>query len=164
MTSLLGVDLVGRRVVVVGAGSVGTRRAAGLAAEGAHVVLVDTTPSPAARELAAAPAPGRVHLVERPLTETDVDAAWLVVAATAVAEVDATVAGWCEERHTWCVHGGSGWARTVATTRHDGLVVGVVSDGEPDPRRAAGVRDALARLLVSGAVDLRRRRPEGDRG
>ena len=71
--------------------------------------------------------------------------------------------GWCEERRTWCVHGGSGSARTVAATRHDGLVIGVVSDGEPDPRRAAGVRDALARHLVSGAVDLRRRRrPEAD--
>jgi len=164
VTTLLGVDLVGRRVVVAGAGSVGTRRAAGLAAEGAHVVLVDPTPSPAARELAGAPSPGRIDLVARTLTETDLDTAWLVVAATAVPHVDAAVALWCEERRIWCVHGGSGSARTVATTRLDGLVVGVVSDGEPDPRRAAGVRDALARHLVSGAVDLRRRRPEADRG
>jgi uroporphyrin-III C-methyltransferase/precorrin-2 dehydrogenase/sirohydrochlorin ferrochelatase len=162
VTTLLGVDLVGRRVVVVGGGSVGTRRAAGLAAEGAHVVLVDPAPSPAARQLAAEPAPGRVHLVERPITEHDVDAAWLVVAATAVPDVDTAVARWCEERRTWCVHGGSGSARTVATTRHDGLVVGVVSDGEPDPRRVAVVRDALAQHLLSGAVDLRRRRPEAD--
>ena len=51
------------------------------------------------------------------------------------ADVDAAVARWCEERRTWCVRGATGTARTVAATRHDDLVVGVVSDADPDPRR-----------------------------
>ncbi|HYN66414.1 MAG TPA: uroporphyrinogen-III C-methyltransferase, partial [Ornithinibacter sp.] len=158
MTTLLGLDLVGRRVVVAGAGEVGTRRARRLATEGAHVLLVDPTPSDAARKLAAAPPAGRVDLVERAVAETDVDGAWLVVAATADADVDAVVDQWCEARRTWCIHGGAGSARSVATSRHDDLVVGVVSDGDPDPRRVGHVRDVLARHLSSGEVDLRRRR------
>ena len=158
MTTLLGVDLVGRRVVVVGAGAVGTRRARGLAADGAHVVLVDPAPSDAARALGADPAAGAVELVERAALPTDVDDAWLVVAATARPEVDAEVARWCLERRTWCVSGRQGTARTVATSRHDDLVLGVVSAGAPDPRRVAALRDALATHVSSGAVDLRRHR------
>ena len=158
MTTLLGLDLVGRQVVVAGAGEVGTRRARGLAAEGAHVLLVDPSPSEAARELASAPPGGRVELAERTVAEADVDGAWLVVAATANAHVDAALARWCEARRTWCIHGAAGSARSVATSRHDDLVVGVVSDTDPDPRRVGRVRDALARHLSAGRVDLRRRR------
>ena len=163
MTTLVGLDLVGRRVVVAGAGAVGTRRARGLAAEGAHVVLVDPSPSDAARALAQAPPTGRVELVERPVTEADVDTAWLVVAATANPDVDAAVSRWCEERRTWCIRGAAGSARSVAATRHDDLVVGVVSDAEPDPRRVRAVRDALALHLSTGQVDLRRRREHAGR-
>ena len=121
-------------------------------------MLVDPHPSDAARELAAAPPGGRVDLLERAVTEADVDGAWLVVAATANPDVDAAVSRWCEERRTWCIHGATGTARTAATSRHDDLVVGVVSDAEPDPRRAASVRDAVSLLLSSGRVDLRRHR------
>ncbi len=162
MTTLVGLDLVGRRVVVAGAGAVGTRRAHGLAAEGARVLLVDPFPSDAARALAHSPPAGRVELVERAVTEPDVEAAWLVVAATANPEVDAALARWCEQRRTWCIRGGAGTARSVATTRHDGLVVGVVSDADPDPGRVAAVRDGLALHLSTGHVDLRHRR--GHRG
>jgi len=158
VTTLVGLDLAGRRVVVAGAGEVGARRAWGLAAEGAHVVLVDPAPSDAARALAAAPPGGGVELVERAVAEADVDGAWLVVAATANVEVDAAVAGWSEARRTWCIHGAAGSARSVATSRHDDLVVGVVSDADPDPRRVAAVRDALSSHLSAGKVDLRRRR------
>ncbi|MFL6080211.1 MAG: uroporphyrinogen-III C-methyltransferase [Ornithinibacter sp.] len=158
MTTLVGVDLVGRRVVVAGAGAVGTRRARGLAAQGAHVVLVDPSPSDAARGLAHDPPAGRVELVERAVTEADVEACWLVVAATANAAVDAAVTRWCEERRTWCISGARGTARSVAESRHEDLVVGVVSDAEPDPRRVAAVRDALALHLSTGHVDLRHRR------
>ena len=140
----------------------GTRRAAALAADGAHVVIVDGAPSDGARALAASPPGGRVELVERPVVERDVDGAWLVVAATANDEVDDSVARWSLDRSTWCIRGRSGTARSVASSRHDDLILGVVSAGEPDPRRTAWVRDALARHLASGAVDLRRRRE--DRG
>ena len=122
------------------------------------MALVDPFPSDAARGLAQAPPAGRVELVERPVREGDVDGAWLVVAATAHPDVDAAVARWCEERRTWCISGAAGTARSVAVSRHDDLVLGVVSDAEPDPRRVTAVRDALALHLSTGQVDLRRRR------
>ena len=128
MTTLVGLDLAGRQVVVAGAGAVGTRRARGLAAEGAHVVLVDPRRRMPRASWRPRPPGGRVELVERPVAETDVDDAWLVVAATANPGVDAAVSRWCEERRTWCIRGATGTARTVAATRHDDLVVGVASD------------------------------------
>ncbi len=163
MTTLVGLDLTGRRVLVVGGGAVGTRRAATLAADGAHVVIVDGAPSDGARALAASPPGGRVELVERPVVEEDVEGAWLVVTATANEAVDGAVARWSLDRSTWCIRGASGTARSVASSRYDDLILGVVSAGEPDPRRSAWVRDALARHLASGAVDLRRRREDGGR-
>jgi uroporphyrin-III C-methyltransferase/precorrin-2 dehydrogenase/sirohydrochlorin ferrochelatase len=58
-----------------------------------------------------------------------------------------------------------GTARTPATTEHADLLVGVVSTGHPDPRRATSVRDRLESTLQSGDVDLRaRRRQVGARG
>ena len=163
MTTLLGIDLAGRRVLVAGAGAVGTRRARGLAAEGAHVALVDPSPSDAVRALAQAPPGGRVELVRRRAREQDVDGAWLAVTASGVAAVDDEVARWCEERQVFVVRGGTGSARTAATTRHGDVLVGVVSTGAPDPGRAVSVRDALAAHLSSGRVDLRRRRPGAGR-
>ena len=162
MTTLVGLDLTGRRVVVVGGGAVGSRRAAALAADGAHVVLLDPAPSDDARALTSSVTVGRVELVERRVTEADLDEAWLVVAATADEAVDSAVAQWCVDRRTWCIHGAAGTARSVASSRHDDLLLGVVSTGSPDPRRVAGVRDALAQHVASGAVDLRRRRPRED--
>ena len=50
-------DLRGRRVVVVGGGTVGSRRAQGLLDAGAHVVVIDPDPSPQL--------PGDVDVVQR---------------------------------------------------------------------------------------------------
>ena len=158
MTTLVGLDLTGRRVLVVGAGVVGMRRARRLVEDGAHVVLVDPVPSDDARRVASH---GDAELVERAVVETDLEGAWLVVAATADPAVNARVAGWAQARRTWCVNasdGRDGTARSVASSTHGDLVLGVVSVGDPDPRRAAGVRDALAVHVASGEVDLRRRR------
>ena len=51
MTTLVGLDLAGRRVLVVGAGMVGMRRARRLLEDGAQVLLVDPTPSDDARRV-----------------------------------------------------------------------------------------------------------------
>ena len=158
MTTLVGLDLSGRRVLVVGAGVVGMRRARRLLEDGAVVVLVDPSPSDDARRVAGH---GDVTLVERAAEVDDVEGAWLVVAATADPAVNAEVAAWCLERRTWCVNasdGRDGTARLAATSTHGDLAVGVVSTGAPDPRRVGTVRDALALHVESGAVDLRRRR------
>lgn len=159
MTTLVGLDLAGRRVVVVGAGAVGVRRSRRFLEDGARVVLVDPAPSEDARRMASH---GDVELVERAVGPADLDDAWLVVAATSDGDVNARVAAWCEERRTWCVNasdGTSGSARSVASSRHGDLRIGVVGTAAPDPRRAAAVRDALVEHVASGRVDLRRRRP-----
>lgn len=158
MTTLVGLDLTGRRVVVVGAGVVGTRRARRLIEDGARVVLVDPSPSEDARRMASH---GDVEVVERAVVASDLDGAWLVVAATADPALNAEVARWCLAGRTWCVNASgfrAGTARVAASSTHGDLTVGVVSAGDPDPRRVATVRDALASHVESGAVDLRRRR------
>ncbi len=158
MTTLVGLDLAGRRVVVVGAGPVGVRRARRFVEDGAHVVLVDPDPSAEARRVASH---GDVSLLARAVEEPDLHGAWLVVAATSDAGLNARVAAWCEAHRTWCVNaseGASGSARVAASSTHGDLRVGVVNQGPPDPRRAAAVRDALGRYIESGQVDLRRHR------
>ncbi|EYR64178.1 hypothetical protein N866_14565, partial [Actinotalea ferrariae CF5-4] len=151
MTTLLGVDLRDRRVLVVGGGTVAARRLPGLVAAGAHVVVVAAHPADDVRVLAAA---GQVTLLERPVLEADLEGAWLVHACTGDAAVDAAVAGWSEERRTFCVVAsavGLGSARVPATATVDDVVLGVVSAGAPDPRRVAGLRDGLAALVRTGA-------------
>ncbi len=159
MSTLVGLDLAGRRVVVVGAGAVGVRRTRRCVEEGARVVLVDPEPSDDARRMASH---GDVDLVERAVAEADLEGAWLVVAATSDRALNARVAAWCDEHRTWCVNasdGASGSARVAATSTHGDLRIGVVGTGAPDPRRVAAVRDALGQYVESGRVDLRRRRP-----
>ena len=167
---LLGLDLTGRRVVVVGGGAVGTRRARLLADGGAHVVIVDPDPSPDAVALTTdagttgTARAARVELVPRPVQRDDLDGAWLVVAATGDPVRNADVTAWCESRRIWCVNasqGTAGTARLPATITHGDVIVGALSTAEPDPGRVAAVRDALADHLGAGAVDLRRRRRTG---
>src|SRR5690606_19830002 len=94
--------------------------------------------------------------------EADLDDVWLVHTATGDRATDSAVVGWAHARRTFCVDataGPQGSARTPATTRHGDVLVGVVSTGDPDPRRTVTVRDALSEHLRDGRVDLRRRRP-----
>lgn len=78
----------GRRVVVVGAGSVAARRIAALVAAGAHVCAVAPDISPEARE-ALGP---HGEALERPYGPDDLQGAILVVAATNDESVNAGVA------------------------------------------------------------------------
>jgi uroporphyrin-III C-methyltransferase/precorrin-2 dehydrogenase/sirohydrochlorin ferrochelatase len=99
--------------------------------------------------------------------EGDVDGAWLVHTATGEAAVDARVAGWAQARQVWCVTAGDaavGSARTPAVTRAGDVVIGVVSDGVPDPRRSRAVLASVAEHVCSGGADLRRRRPAAGTG
>jgi siroheme synthase-like protein len=79
----------GRRCLVVGAGPVGTRRAATLAAAGAEVVLVAPEPCADAEQLAR---DGLVELRRRSVLDHDVQGCLLVVTATGVRDVDASIA------------------------------------------------------------------------
>ncbi|MFE6234758.1 uroporphyrinogen-III C-methyltransferase [Cellulosimicrobium sp. NPDC057862] len=206
MTTLLGLDLAGRTVLVAGGGPVAARRARAMADDGAHVRVVAPQVCEDLRDLVTAslhapllapssaqPLPdggaapgGRVTWAPREARESDVEDAWLVLAATDDSGTNRDVAAWAAARRTWCVNAGAaheGTARTPATTHSGDVLVGVVTDVPPaplpadvrarerraadssaerrgaDPRRARAVRDAIAEHLRSGGADQRRHRP-----
>ena len=159
MTTLVGLDVSGRPVLVAGGGPVAARRASSLAADGALVTVVAPHLCEDLIDLVAA---GALAWHDREVVETDLDGVWLVHAATDDARTNAEVCGWATERRVWSVCASAadrGTARTPATIEHAGLTVGVISQGAPDPARTSTVRDRLAETLYSGDVDLRRRRP-----
>src|SRR5262249_22168105 len=75
----LSLRLDGRRVLVVGGGSVALRRVAGLRAAGAEVVVVAPRLTPALGDLAAR---GLITAHLRGYQPGDLDGAWLVLACT----------------------------------------------------------------------------------
>ncbi len=143
----LHLDLRGRRVLVVGAGPVGVRRARALAEAGGVVTVV------------ALDAPGDLELpVElRAFEVADVEGQWLVHACTGT--VDDLVAESCEARGIWCVRADDAplsraWVPAVA--RFDDVVVSVTAGR--DPRRGIALREAISLSLTTGALPLRRSR------
>ncbi|WP_051274935.1 uroporphyrinogen-III C-methyltransferase [Cellulomonas sp. URHD0024] len=157
MTTMLGLDLTGRRVLVVGGGPVAARRVQALLADAARVVVVAPQLCEALSSLHTW---GLVEWHAREVVAEDLDGVWLVHTATGDRGTDAAVVGWAQERRTFCVDAGAsrGSARTPATTQQGDVLVGVVSTGTPDPGRTQVVRDAIATSLREGDVDLRRRR------
>ena len=159
MTTLLGIDLTGRPVLVAGGGAVAARRVQGLLAAGAEVRVV----APAVCEdLADLVAMGAVTWRCDGVQEADLDEVWIVHAATGDAAVDRRLAGWAQDRRLWCLTAGDaavGTARTPAVTQAGDVVVGVVSAGAPDPARSRRVLASVAEHVRSGGADLRRRRP-----
>ncbi len=148
--------LLGRRVLVVGAGSVAARRARGLLDAGAVVTVV--APVAGAGVMALVDA-GLVLWRRRHYVSTDLDGAWFVQSATGVPDVDAQVAADAEAAHTWCVNASdhevsAAWTPAVAEV--DGVKVAVSAGG--DPRRAQRLRYAVATALECGDLPLRRRR------
>ena len=153
-------ELAGRRAVVVGGGPVALRRARGLLAAGASVAVIAPAVLPELAELS------EVAVSLRGYADGDLDGAWVVHACTDDPAVNAAVAAEAERRRIPCVRAddaAGGSARTPAVTRGAGLVVAVGSDGDPDPTRAAAVRDAVALLLETGELPLRTGRPAAGR-
>ena len=164
MTTLVGLDVTGRCVVVAGGGPVAARRASALARDGAAVTVVAPQ---LCEDLVDLVADGAVTWVDREVEEGDLADAWLVHAATDDADANARVCQWASAARVWSVCASDvelGTARTPATAEHAGLLVGVVSTAEADPRRVRAVRDRLEWSLVSGDVDLRARRRQGGPG
>jgi uroporphyrin-III C-methyltransferase/precorrin-2 dehydrogenase/sirohydrochlorin ferrochelatase len=143
---LAGLVLTGRKVVVVGGGHVAQRRVPALLATGADLVVVSPEVTPAIEGLS-----GELTLVQREFTESDLDGAWYVVAATDDHEVNARVAAAAEARHTFCVRsddalGGTAW--TPAVGHHGSVTVGVL--GNREPRKSAALRDDIVTALRDG--------------
>lgn len=161
MTYLLGLRMKGRDVLVVGGGRVAQRRVPVLLEAGARVTLISPEVSAALEDLADA---GHLTWLRRPWAPGDVSgpqapAFWLVHAATDSPEANAAVAEESENARVWCVraddrHASSAW--TPASGSANGITVGVVASG--DPRRSAGLRDAVIDGLADGTLDARRGR------
>jgi uroporphyrin-III C-methyltransferase/precorrin-2 dehydrogenase/sirohydrochlorin ferrochelatase len=148
---LVGLDLAGRRVVVVGAGTVAQRRLPRLVATGAEVLLISPSATPAVEAMATA---GELRWEARRYAAGDLDGAWYVVACSSEPDVNAAVAAEAERRRVFCVRAddaSGGTAATAATGEHDGLLVGVLAGRRP--RRSAAVRDHLVEALRTGLVD-----------
>ena len=149
---LLGLRLTGRRVVVVGGGSVASRRIPALLDAGAEVHLVSPEVTVSLEDLAGA---GRIRWTARGYAPGDCAGAWLVCAYTDKPAVNAAVAAVAEEQRTWYVRAddaGASAAWTPASGQADDVRVGVVSG---DPRHSAAIRDAILAGLRSGELSAR---------
>jgi uroporphyrin-III C-methyltransferase/precorrin-2 dehydrogenase/sirohydrochlorin ferrochelatase len=155
---LVGLILAGRRVVVVGGGTVAQRRLSGLLAAGADVEVIAPAVTPAVEGMATA---RELRWTARAYRDGDLDGAWYALAATDDADVNATVAREAERLRVFCVRADdapAGSAVTPAVGEHDGVSVGVLSGGRP--RRSAAVRTALVEALQAGVVSV----DDGDLG
>ena len=149
-------DLTGRRVLVVGGGSVATRRARRAVDAGAVVTVVAPQVTDELADLAA-------NVEQRPFASADVDGAWLVLACTDDPAVNAAVADAAAAAAIWCVRADDAQtspAWLAAAGESDGVTVAVTAGA--DPARATAVRDHALRALESGDWPARRgRRGQG---
>ncbi|OBC12941.1 uroporphyrinogen-III C-methyltransferase [Gordonia sp. 852002-50816_SCH5313054-c] len=146
---LAGLDLHGRKVVVVGGGSVAQRRLPNLVAAGARVEVVAIDPTPAVESF-----PG-VVVHKRAYVDGDLDGAWYAMACTDDPDVNAAVVAEAERRHTFCVRADEarwGSAVTPASGRHRDVQFGVLASG--DHRLSAALRAAISRALADGSLDV----------
>lgn len=148
---LAGLRLAGRKVVVVGGGSVAQRRLPLLVASGAQVTVITETATPAVEALGTQQ-PG-VELVSRAYRDGDLADAWYAVAATDDPDVNAAVVAEADRNRIFCVRADlavEGSAVTPATFGYAGLSVGVLAGGEH--HRSAAIRSAIHEALQSGVI------------
>ena len=146
-------DLLGRRVVIVGGGTVAARRVRTFTEAGADVVVIAPAVTP---ELAAAP----IQLLRRRYRPGDLAQAWLAVTATDDPVVNAAVAEEAAAGRIFCVRADDATAGTarVPAILHSGELTVSVNAGD-DPRRAAELRNLIASALQTGALVSRPVRP-----
>ena len=147
---LVGLNLAGRRVVVVGGGSVAQRRLGLLLRAGADVSVISRAVTPAVEAFADA---GRIALERRDYRAGDLADAWYVIACTDEPDTNAAIVAEAEQARVFCVRADDarlGTAVTPATARYDGLTIGVLAGGAH--RRSATARTALLEALQSGVV------------
>jgi precorrin-2 dehydrogenase/sirohydrochlorin ferrochelatase len=89
-------DLAGRRAVIVGGGKVSARKAETLLRHGAAVTVIAPEVSEEIDALAGA---GRIVVIRRTYASDDIADAFLVIASTSAAAVNAQIAADCRERN-----------------------------------------------------------------
>ena len=148
---LVGLRLTGKKVVMIGGGTVAQRRVPVLIAHGADVHVIARAATPAVEALAEQQ-PG-ITLTIRDYRDGDLDGAWYAIAATDDPEVNAAVVAEAESRRIFCVRadaGRDGTAVTPASFDYEGLMVGVLAGGEH--RRSAAVRSAIREAFAQGRI------------
>jgi uroporphyrin-III C-methyltransferase/precorrin-2 dehydrogenase/sirohydrochlorin ferrochelatase len=144
---LAGLRLTGKKVVVVGGGSVAQRRLPLLIASGAEVHVITRTATPAVEAMSG------ITLAVREYRDGDLDGAWYAIAATNDAAVNAAVVAEADGRRIFCVRADiavEGSAVTPASFEYAGLSVGVLAGGEH--RRSAAIRSAIREALARGVI------------
>ncbi|MDY6870726.1 MAG: uroporphyrinogen-III C-methyltransferase [Actinomycetota bacterium] len=144
---LVGLRLAGRKVVIVGGGTVAQRRLPLLIANGADVHVIARAATPAVEAMTG------ITLALRDFRVGDLDGAWYVIAATDDPDVNAAVVAEAERRHVFCVRADvarEGTAVTPASFEYEGLSVGVLAGGEH--RRSAAIRSAIREALAGGLI------------
>jgi uroporphyrin-III C-methyltransferase/precorrin-2 dehydrogenase/sirohydrochlorin ferrochelatase len=158
----LSLRLAGRRVVVVGGGSVAFRRVAGLRAAEADVVVVSPQLSPTLGDLAEREV---IAVHRREYQPGDLDGAWLVFACTDQPGVNAAVAADAEQQRIWCIRAddataSAAWVPAVGRT---GAVTVAVNAGR-NPRRAAALRDRLVATVEAEGRSAEKEAEPAQRG
>jgi uroporphyrin-III C-methyltransferase / precorrin-2 dehydrogenase / sirohydrochlorin ferrochelatase len=144
---LVGLRLSGRKVVVVGGGTVAQRRLPLLLANGAEVHVITRAATPAVEATTG------ITLELRDYRDGDLDGAWYAIAATDDPAVNAAVVAEAERSRIFCVRADAardGTAVTPASFEYDGLSVGVLAGGAH--RRSAAIRTAVHEALQSGVI------------
>ncbi|MET0900275.1 MAG: uroporphyrinogen-III C-methyltransferase [Mycobacterium sp.] len=144
---LVGLRLTGKKVVVVGGGSVAQRRLGLLVDSGADVHVITRIATPAVEATAG------ITLQLRDYRDGDLADAWYAIAATDDPEVNAAIVDEADRRRIFCVRADiavEGSAVTPATFDYTGLSVGVLAGGEH--RRSAFIRSAIHEALQSGVI------------
>lgn len=148
---LVGLRLAGKKVVVIGGGTVAQRRIPLLMADNADVHVITRAATPAV-EVLSTQTPG-ITLALRDYRDGDLEGAWYAIAATDDPAVNAAVVAEADRRHIFCVRADAardGSAVTPASFEYDGLVVGVLAGGEH--RRSAAIRTAIREAFQQGVI------------
>jgi len=148
---LVGLRLAGKKVVVVGGGTVAQRRLPLLIGSDADVHVIARAATPAV-EVLSTTTPG-ITLQLRDYRDGDLEGAWYAIAATDDPDVNAAVVAEADRRQIFCVRADiavEGSAVTPASFDHDGLVVGVLAGGEH--RRSAAIRSAIHEAIQQGLI------------
>jgi uroporphyrin-III C-methyltransferase / precorrin-2 dehydrogenase / sirohydrochlorin ferrochelatase len=144
---LAGLRLAGKKVVVVGGGTVAQRRLPLLIASGAVVHVISRTATRSVEAMTG------IILSLREYRDGDLEGAWYAIAATDDPQVNAAVVAEADRRRVFCVRADiavEGSAVTPATFSYAGLSVGVLAGGEH--RRSAAIRSAIREALQTGII------------
>lgn len=155
----VGLRLAGRRVVVVGGGQVAQRRLPALIAAGADILLVSPSATPSVDAMAET---GEIRWERRRYEDGDLAGAWYALVATRDRAANDAASAEAERERIWCVRADDAEAATAwtpATGRVEGVTVAVLSGN--DPRRSAGVRDAVVEGLRDGSLTAARTHTPG---